>query len=74
MMLATDMELQDGRDKYTMATSLSKIKRLRKCVIVALLLELDIPASASMSPSNLDDLWAETKPVLDSMLWNMVRH
>ncbi|KAI9431589.1 hypothetical protein BJY52DRAFT_1232098 [Lactarius psammicola] len=65
--LATDVELQDGRAKYTSAKSLSKIRPLRKGVIVTLLLELDIPPS----PSNLDDLLAMNKPDLERMLWDM---
>jgi hypothetical protein len=66
--LATDVELQDGRAKYASATSLSKIKLLRKGVIVALLLDLNIPPS----PSNSDALLSMNKPVLEKMLWDMV--
>ncbi len=66
---ATDIELQDGRVKYISATSLSKMKQFRKGVIVALLLDLDILPL----PSNLDGLWAMNKPILEKMLWDMVR-
>ena len=70
MKLATGTELQDGQVKYTSATSFSKIKLFRKGVIVALLLDLDIPPS----PGSLDELWALNKSVLETMLWEMVRH
>lgn len=66
--LATEVELQEGRTKYTSATSFSKMKQLKKSVIVALLLELDV------SSPGLDDLSAMNKPALEQMLWNMVHH
>lgn len=65
----TDIELQDGRIKYTSAMSFSKMKQLRKGVIVALLLDLDIPSSHA----DLDKLSAMNKPDLEKMLWDMVR-
>jgi hypothetical protein len=68
--LATSTELQDGRAKYTSAKSLSKIQGFQKGLMVALLLDLDIPPS----PSNLDELWAMNKPALAKLLWNMVRY
>jgi hypothetical protein len=66
--LATDVELQDGRIKYTSASSLSKMKQLRKGIIVALLLDLDMPPS----PADSDELSAMKKPLLENMLWDMV--
>lgn len=48
--------------------SLLKIKQLQKGVIVALLLDLDIPPS----PADLDELSSKNKTVLENMLWGMV--
>ena len=65
--LATGGELQDGRAKYTSATSLSKIQGLRKGLIIALLLDLDSPP-----PNSEDVLRGMNKPALAVELWRMV--
>jgi hypothetical protein len=49
------------------AKSMSKIKGFRKGLVIALLLDLDIPIE-----STLDELWKMGKPTLEKMLWNMV--
>lgn len=67
--LATGTELQNGRFVYESAKSLSRIQGFRKGLIVALLLDLDVPPS----PSNLNELWAMNKPSLTKMLWDKVR-
>jgi hypothetical protein len=67
--LATGIELQAGRVSYMSAKSLSKIRRFRKGLIVALLLDLD---ATLPSPSNPDELWAMKKAVLEKTLWSMV--
>ncbi|KAH9012871.1 hypothetical protein EDB85DRAFT_1900085 [Lactarius pseudohatsudake] len=65
--LATGTELQDRQVKYALAKSLSKIQGFRKGLIVALLLNLDVPPL----PGNLDELWKMSKPPLARMLWDM---
>lgn len=67
--LATGTELQVGRVKYTSASSLPKIQGLRKGLIVALLLDLDV----STSIGSLNELWKMNKPDLATLLWEMVR-
>lgn len=65
--LATGRELQDGRAKYTLATSLSKMQALRKGLIIALLLDLDSPPIKSEH-----ELRGMKKQPLAAELWDKV--